>query len=583
MKMNESGASASFFKELGIFLKPYQGKYALSVVLSVCSVAAGIGAYAFAGKLAAWFFEKNFTWSMLAYLVVGVAVCKLMHAFLMNVSTWISHKAAYKTLRDLREAVSEKLLHVPLGYFENHGSGRLKAMLVDRIESMEKTLAHVIPELTANLLSPLVCIIWMFYLDWRLSLLALLWIILGFSVTVGMMKNYETKFAGQIQAMKGMNQAIVEFVNGIEVIKNYGQADACYRKYQEAIYHHAAYNVNWQKESQKYSSLGMAIAPFSIFPILLGGLYFYGQGSLEAGTLVLMMLLSCGIFMPLMNAMNYFDQLAAMGTNAEEVKAVLDIPELKRGSCSEVASFDVDFHDVGFSYKKKDGPVLHNVSFHLPQGSMLALVGPSGSGKSTIAKLLAGFWDVERGTIRIGGQLLSDFSQEALNQWIAFVDQETFLYDVSIMENIRIGRPEASDEEVRQAARLAGCDEFIRALPQGYNTRAGDAGGRLSGGEKQRISIVRAMMKDAPIMILDEATASTDPENEAAIQQALSVACKEKTLVVVAHRLSTVMHADQIALVEAGTIQAMGTHAELLENNLNYRTMWELSEGKKND
>lgn len=574
---------ASFFHELGGFMKPYQWKYLISIIISILSVGAGIGAYAFAGKIVSMLFGAEIVWSRIMGFAAATAACKLLNTLLMNLSTWISHKAAYFTLRDIRNALSEKMLRLPVGYFEEYGSGRLKAFLVDHVEKMEKTLAHMLPELTANLLAPLCCMVWMFFIDWRLSLLAVIWIIIGFSVTFGMMKGYAEKYAGQCKAFKSMNQAIVEYVNGIEVIKNFGQTDACSQKYQDAVYGHASYNVNWQKETQKYSSLGMAIAPFSVFPILLGGMFFFSKGTLDGGTLFLMVILSFGIFGPLMNSMNYFDQLATMGVNAAEIKAVLDYPELVRGNCENPEDLTITYENVNFSYGKETENVLKNVSFQVPQGTMFALVGPSGSGKSTIAKLLAGFWDANSGVIKIGGKAITDFSQEQLNQMIAYVDQETFLFDESILDNIRIGCPQASREEVIEVSKQAGCHEFISALPNGYDTNVGAYGGKLSGGERQRIAIVRAMMKNAPIMILDEATASNDPENEASIQKALSAATKGRTLIVVAHRLATIANANQIAFIKDGEITAVGTHSELINCCKEYRTMWELSEVKVHD
>ena len=570
--------SASFFKELGCFMKPYNGKYAASVLISILGVAASIASYAFTGMIASMLFNETPAWSRVLTLAVMAVVCKLLFGIFLNVSTWISHKAAYNTLKDIRTAISEKMMKLPMGYFEENGSGRLKTMMVDHIENMEKTLAHMLPEMTANLLGPLACMVWMFFIDWRLALCMLVWIILGFSVTGGMMKGYEEKYSGQIKAFKGMNQAVVEYVNGIEVIKNFGRADECYQKYQDAVYGHAAYNVGWQKETQKYSALGMAIAPFSIFPVLIAGLIFFGNHTLDAGTFFLMIILTFGIFGPLMNTMTYFDQLAAMGTNAKEIKDVLDYPELKRGTGAEPENSGIDFENVTFSYTDEMEPALKDISFHVPDGTMMALVGPSGSGKSTIAKLIAGYWDAAEGKITIGGHSINDYTQEELNQMTAYVDQETFLFDESIMDNIRIGCPDAEDEDVIAAAKRAGCDEFIRALPDGYQTKAGTAGGRLSGGERQRIAIARAMMKDAPIMILDEATASTDPENEASIQKALSAAAEGRTLIVVAHRLATIMNAAQIAFVKDGRIENIGTHEQLLAGCPEYAMMWSLAE-----
>lgn len=576
--MNSDNKQPSFFGELGGFMKPYGTQYGLSVAVSVAAVASGLAAYAFAGIIAGKLFSGNAEIRSLLIYAALVAVCKILNGVLINASTWISHHAAYHTLSDIRKALIEKLVRLPMGYFEENGSGRLKAMLTDHIEGMERTLAHMLPELTANLLAPAAMMIWSFFIDWRLALCILIWIIIGFSATGGMMKNYPEKYAGQISAMKSMNQAVTEYVGGIEVIKNFGRADECYGKFKEAVYGHAEYNINWQKETQIYSSLGMAIAPFSVFPVLIAGVIFYNNGTLAPETLFMMILLSMGVFRPLMQAMSYFDQFAQMGTNAKEIKDILDHSELKRGD-KDISGAYIELSGVTFSYSGEKEPAADCISAKVPSGTMLALVGPSGSGKSTVAKLIAGYWDADSGNILIGGKSISEISQQSLNKNIAYVDQDTFLFDTSIMENIRMGDPSASYDEVIEAAKAAGCDDFIRALPQGYMTTAGAAGGRLSGGERQRIAIARAMMKNAPIMILDEATASSDPENEASIQTALSAAAKGRTLVVIAHRLSTVINAEQIAYVKNGRIEAVGTHAELLEKCPDYAKQWALSEG----
>ena len=582
--------SASFFKELGGFMRPYSGVYYSSVIISVLSVFLNIGGYILAGKIVVELFESVVAWNQIVKIGIILALCKLGSGMTMNLSTWLSHQAAFNTLRDIRTAFTKKMLRLPLGYFEENGSGRLKTMLVDNIEGIEKTLAHMLPEMTGNLAGPLFLIVWMFLIDWRVALVMTLWILLGFSVTMGMMRGYEEKFRGQLKASKSMNQAIVEFVNGIEVIKNFGRTKESYLKYVEAIKGHADYNVNWMRETQVYSSLGMAIAPFSIFPVLISGLIFWSDGSLKTPMFFLMMILSFGIFAPLMTALTYVDQAAQMGTYAKEIRDVLNYPELKRGENIEFNNNDIEFKNVSFSYGKSkcdeldDGigksekKAADNVSFKIKEGSMMAFVGPSGGGKSTLGKLLAGFWDPDEGSITIGGNDMREYTQEALNERIAFVDQDTFLFDKTIRDNIRLGRPDATDGEVEEAAKRVGCHKFISRLPMGYETMAGSAGGSLSGGERQRITIARAMMKNAPIMILDEATSSSDPENEASIQEALSVAAKGKTLIVIAHRLMTVKNADKIAYIENGRIKQIGTHEELILSCEDYRKMWELSE-----
>ena len=582
--------SASFFKELGGFMRPYRGGYSSSVIISVLSVLLNIGGYILAGKIVVELFESVVAWNQIVKIGIILALCKLGSGMTMNLSTWLSHQAAFNTLRDIRTAFTKKMLRLPLGYFEENGSGRLKTMLVDNIEGIEKTLAHMLPEMTGNLAGPLFLIVWMFLIDWRVALVMTLWILLGFSVTMGMMRGYEEKFRGQLKASKSMNQAIVEFVNGIEVIKNFGRTKESYFKFVEAIKGHADYNVNWMRETQVYSSLGMAIAPFSIFPVLISGLIFWSDGSLETPMFFLMMILSFGIFAPLMTALTYVDQAAQMGTYAKEIREVLNYPELKRGNNTEFNNIDIEFKNVSFSYGKSkceglddgigksDKKAVDNVSFKIKEGSMMAFVGPSGGGKSTLGKLLAGFWDPDEGSITIGGLDMREYTQEALNERIAFVDQDTFLFDKTIRDNIRLGRPDATDGEVEEAAKRAGCHEFISRLPKGYETMAGSAGGSLSGGERQRITIARAMMKNAPIMIMDEATSSSDPENEASIQEALSVAAKGKTLIVIAHRLMTVKNANKIAYIENGRIKYIGTHEEMMLSCKDYRMMWELSE-----
>ena len=587
---NKRKESASFFKELGGFMRPYRLGYTLSVLISTLSVLLNIGAYMLAGSIVVELFSSTVDWSNIVVLGVLLAICKLGNGIAMNISTWLSHQAAYKTLKDIRNALVEKMLRLPLGYFEENGSGRLKTMLVDNIEGIEKTLAHMLPEMTGNLAGPIVLIIWMYLIDWRVALAMSIWILIGFSVTMGMMRGYEEKFQGQIKASKTMNQAIVEFVNGIEVIKNFGRTEESYSKYIDAIKGHADYNVHWMKETQIFSSLGMAIAPFSIFPVLISGLIFWNKGSLETPMFFLLMILSFGIFSPLMTAMTYVDQTAQMGTYAKEIRDLLNYNELQRGNRTKFDNSDIEFKDVSFSYGKEahdvsntnavevDKKAADNVSLKIKDGSMMAFVGPSGSGKSTLGKLIAGYWDPNEGSIAIGGHDMKEYAQEALNAEIAFVDQDTFLFNKSIRDNIRLGNLNASNDEVEEAAKKAGCHEFILALPNGYETMAGAAGGSLSGGERQRITIARAMMKNAPIMILDEATSSSDPENEASIQESLSAAARGKTLIVIAHRLMTVKNADQIAYIEDGRIKKMGRHEELMESCDDYRKMWDLSE-----
>ena len=568
----------SFFKQLSEYIKPYKMQFTVSVTLSFIAVLCGLVSYGLVGILCGMIFDNNTNTSVLLLIIGIAALCKLLNAILLNISTGISHQAAYRTLKDIRIALSEKMMRLPLGFFERTGTGRLKTIIVDRVEEIEKTLAHFLPEMTANLCVPIGLIVWMFFIDYRLALCVLIWIIIGLSISSGMMKNYDEKYAGQVEAGKNMNQAVVEYVGGIEVIKTFNQTQGSYKKYTEAIEHHANYSVEWMKDSQIFASLTYSIAPVSIFGVLILGLVFYGNGSLDIANLFIFMIISLGIFGPIAKASSYVDQLAQMGNVAKELKEILDYPELKRGESKNVIfdNYDIEFNQISFAYQAADRLAVKNVSLNIPQKSMFALVGASGGGKSTIAKLLAGYFDVSSGEIKIGGVKLTDISAEQLNKIIAYVDQDTYLFEMSIMENIRIANPNASDDEVIEVCKKVGCHDFISKLPNGYETQAGVAGNRLSGGEKQRIAIARAMMKDAPIMILDEATASSDPENEVAIQEALTVSAQNKTLIVVAHKLQTIKNAEQIAFVKDGEITHIGTHDNLLTTCLQYKKLWDI-------
>ena len=551
----------------------------ISIILSFIAVLCGLASYGFIGVLCGLIFD-NETQTNILFLIIGVAaVCKILNAVLLNLSTDISHKAAFYILKDIRFALSKKMMKLPLGFFEKNGSGRLKTVIVDRVEEIEKTLAHFLPEMTANLCVPVGLIIWMFFIDYRLALCVLVWIVIGLAVSGGMMKNYNEKYEGQVDAGKNMNQAVVEYVGGIEVIKIFNQTDGSYEKYSKAIEHYASYCLDWMKSTQIFASLSYSIAPVSIFGVLILGLIFYGNGSLDIADFFLFMIISLGIFDPIIKASLYTDQLSQMENITKEIKEILDYPELKRRNQGEslLNGYEIELNNISFSYDNSDKLAIKNVSATIPQKSMFALVGASGSGKSTIAKLIAGYFDVSSGEIKIGGVKLTDISAEQLNKSIAYVDQDTYLFEMSIMENIKIANMSATDSEVIDVCKKLGCHDFISKLPNKYKAQAGVAGNRLSGGEKQRIAIARAMMKDAPIMILDEATASSDPENEVAIQEALTVASKDKTLIVVAHKLQTIKNAGQIAFVKDGEITHIGTHEELLLNCPGYKKSWEIS------
>lgn len=491
--------------------------------------------------------------------------------------TWalgMSHTATFEILRQVRAQILTKLPKLPLGVMIDTPSGELKQVIVDQVASMERPLAHLLPEMTANIVAPVAIFIYLLVLDWRMALLSLVSIPVGMAFMMPAMKNYGAQYAGSVKVGQEMNAAIVEYIGGIEVIKAFNQGRASYAKFAERVVANAAYFYNWMKSCQLPISISRAVSPTTLVTVLPVGWLLYQSGSLEMETFITTIILSLGIAGPLLAAMNFVDDLAKVGTTVGEVDAILAAPEQDHGAAMvALGQMDITLSHVSFGYHEGE-EILHDVSLEIPAGSMTALVGPSGSGKSTIAKLIAGFWDAPEGRIILAGHDLREIPLAQLYDQIAFVAQDTYLFDDTVRENIRMGRPSASDVEVEQVAKLAGCDDFIRNLENGYDTRVGGGGAHLSGGERQRITIARAMLKDAPVVILDEATAYIDPENEAIIQQAVAQLVRGKTVIVVAHRLSTIVDADQICVVDKGCIVANGRHEALLDTCALYHEMW---------
>ena len=522
--------------------KPYHGKFIGSVILAVLGVACQMVPYFCVAHIVTMMLsgEQNFS----RYVTAGIiALCGYFGKVLFScLSTTISHTATYYTLRDLRENITAKLARVPMGTILDTPSGQYKMTIVDRVEGMESTFAHLIPEMTANVLVPLVIAVYLFLLDWRMALLSLVTLVVGLAVMSAGMKNYPVKWEGAVKAGKQMANAIVEYIGGIEVVKAFSQSAGSYKKYSDAVNYNANYYVDWMRENQKTMSAYNAILPSVLICVLPCGFAFWLSGSLELSTFLSIVIFSLGLI--------------------------------------KLEDTGISLRSVSFSY---DGTteVLHDVNLAIHPGTMTALVGPSGSGKSTVAKLIAGYWDVTSGSITLGGHELKDMPLSEIADQISYVSQDNYLFNRSIRENIRMGRPSATDAEVEQAAKQSGCDAFIRKLDNGYDTVVGSAGSHLSGGERQRIAIARAMLKNAPVVILDEATAYIDPENEALVQKAISTLTVGKTLIVIAHRLSTIVGADNIVVVKDGTIHAQGTHEKLLETCPLYRDMWQAHIGAK--
>lgn len=575
---NEQSTASSLLR----FAGPYKGRYVLSICLSVLGVASGLVPYYAAAQILIGLIgtERNFSfyifWGIIA--VVGY-LAKSTFAIL---STSISHTATFLALRDIRKQIVDKFSRMPMGTLLNTPSGQLKDTLVDRVEGLETPLAHLLPEMSANVLVPVFIVIYLFVLDWCMALISLITIPVGMAFMATILKTYPQQYEGSVKINQQMNNAVVEYVNGIEVIKAFNQSAASYGKYSNAVRDNADYFYKWMKSCQWAMSSYNAICPAVLITVLPAGVLFYAAGSITAANLITIIILSLGIVGPLIAASNFADSLGMVGTVVNEIAVLLDGPELVRPTQPvTLNSQEIQLNDVSFSYNDDGDNAIQHINLAIKPGTVTALVGPSGSGKSTITKLIAGFWDVGSGSITLGGKDLRTIPQKQLADQIAYVSQDNYLFDDTIRENIRMGRLSASDTEVEEAAKAAGCDAFIRSLENGYDTNVGGAGGHLSGGERQRIAIARAMLKNAPIVILDEATAYIDPENEAVVQEAVSKLVAGKTLIIIAHRLSTITDSDQIVVMKDGVISNIGTHDELLKTSELYREMWQAHIGAK--
>lgn len=552
---------------------PHRRGFIISVVLAIFGVACGIAPYFAVARIVVGLMAGGRELSFYLPWIIACAVFWTLRVLFHSVSTTFSHRAAFTVISEVRHRLTAKLTRLPMGYILDTPSGEFKNIIIEKTDSIETVLAHIVPEMTSNLLVPLGIIVYLFILDWRMALISLITFPIGLACYGGMVKDYAERYGNYVTKNKKLNATAVEYINGIEVIKTFNQSAASYAKFTTAAKEAAASAIDWMRQSQVYFSAAMAIFPAVLVGVLPLGCLFFMNGSLTAPDFVQIIILSLGIMPPLISAFSYSDDLSKIGTVVGDIASILKQDELVRPSTpAAIPGYDITLDDVCFGYDEKQ--VLDHVSLTIRPGTVTALVGPSGGGKSTVAKLVASLWDVDSGSIRLGGIDVKKIPLEQINDSIAYVAQDNYLFDDTIRNNIRVGRPDATDAEVEAAARASGCHQFIMQLENGYETVTGGAGGHLSGGERQRIAIARAMLKDAPIVILDEATSYTDPENEAVIQSAVAKLVQGKTLIVIAHRLSTITDSDNIVVIQGGTVLASGTHSILLETCPLYQDMW---------
>lgn len=555
------------------FAEEKRGQLKAAVFLSVLSSLFGIVPYI----AVAWVLNSALAGTLTVRLAVLFTVLALagylLKAVLYAGSTMCSHKAAYEIIKNIRCRIMEKMAKASMGTVQKKSSGEYKQLIIDDAERLEYPIAHAIPELTASVIVPVFVIVYLFLIDWRMALAALASSVLGTAVYNGMMFGRSEVMMEYMQSNAAMNGAIVEYVNGMEVIKTFDQTTSPMDRLKESILKVRDITLKWYRHCWPFMSIGQAIMPSAVTFVLPVGILLFSSETVTLPELILCILLSMSISSSLQTMMEFRENLAAIYEIQPRIQELLSMEELAEAEQPvHVSGGDVRLSDVHFGYGKAE--VIHGVSMEAKRGTVTALVGPSGSGKSTLAKLIARFWDVEAGTVSIDGRDIRRIPLSELEDQISYVSQDNFLFHMTLRENIRIGKPDATDEEVERAAEEAACADFISRLPKGLDTDAGDAGTRLSGGERQRLAIARAILKDAPIVILDEASAFIDPENEDKLQQSIGRLAEGKTLIVVAHRLSTIMHADQILVSENGRITAGGTHEQLLLSSRTYQDMW---------
>lgn len=557
-------------------LKEHKGKVSASVIFAIIGVGLGVIPYFSVASIINNLVEKNTGISNYVPYILAVLVGFLGSILFHEISTIMSHNLAYRIIEDRRKLLADKLSRISMGEVEKKSSGQWSQFMVETLDKMEKPIAHVIPEVIANILIPIVLVVIIFILDWRIGIANLLTVPLGFLFSMLMMRDYEKKSKRYQDASKAMNTTMVEYVNGIKVIKAFNKSASSFGKFKETVNENKRAMLDWYLSVCFSMTAGMETIPATMIFVLPTSLYLFMKGSIEIGVLVMCILLSYASYKPLIKAMSHMETIANIKVILGEIKTVMEIPDLERGTeIKSVGSHDLEFKNVTFAYDGSND-VLNGISFKAAENQLTAIVGDSGGGKSTIAKLIAGFWNVGSGEILIGKNNINDMPLKQNMELVTYVSQENFLFNKTVLENLKMAKEDATMDEIQKACEKASCHDFIMSLPNGYETVVGEGGANLSGGEKQRIAIARSFLKNSPIVLLDEATAYSDPDNEAVIQESIGNLIKNKTVIMIAHRLATIVNANKIVVVDGGKIIEQGNHKELLELNGKYKDMWDV-------
>lgn len=541
-----------------------------SILGSLASLAPFVVIYCMSGELLKPEFDTSYVFTMVLIALLAIAL-KFIFQY---VSVVLSHIAAYDILYGLRKKLTAGLADLPMGYFSNSSSGRVKKIINEDVEEIELFIGHHIPDIATAVALPLLTVGFLFFTDWRMALAALVPVILGFWVQKGVFAYDGDLIPRYHSAMEKMNGTIIEYVRGMPVIKVFNQTVDSFARFKRSVKGFEDLCVQWAKKTTLYYSIYLVLINSALFFILPLGVWLYLNDSLSMHMLFLFLLLGIGYAAPLVRISNYFEMIVLIQEGVKRIDGILREEKLEEPERPQSPqTYDIEFKDVCFGYDSSTD-VLKNINFQIKQNTMTALVGPSGAGKTTIAQLIPRFWEVDKGEILIGGVNIKDISTEDLMDTVSLVFQDVFMFNDTIYNNIKMESNLGADD-ISKAAKLAQVHDFIESLPDGYETMIGAQGVHLSGGEQQRISIARTILKDSPIVILDEATAFADPENESKIQRAFRDLMEKKTVIVIAHRLSTIINADQILVVDDGGIQECGKHEELLKKGGLYKSMWD--------
>jgi ATP-binding cassette, subfamily B, bacterial IrtA/YbtP len=507
--------------------------------------------------------------------LIWTFIAIVLSAFMLLVSAIASHIAAFNILYELRCQIADKLGKLPMGYLNNRSSGSLKKILADDVERIEKFIAHSLPDTVRAVVLPLIILSYLFITDWRLALMSflpLLILVIAVSTVSGSEAGKE-RMKKYHESLEEMNSGIVEFVRALPVMKIFGQSASAFSKYSGSVHKFDNHLKEWTKLISPSWAMIMSFLTNALLPLLIFGLYLHSIGDLDLPVFFLFLILGTGYIRPAFKLASIGPEITMISRGVTQMDEILfEIEEQKGGATEVPKEFSLEFNQARFSYTEGI-EVIKNISFNVPQGTITALVGPSGSGKSTAGQLIPRFYDLQSGSITLGGVNVNDLSIEDLMDTVGFVFQDNMMFHKSMYDNILMGM-DKTEQEIHSAAKTARCHDFIMKLPNGYNTHIGDKGVHLSGGEQQRVQLARVILKDAPVLVLDEATAFSDSENEHLIMKAINELIQKKTVIIIAHRLSTIVEVDQIVVLDNGEVEAKGSHGELLKNSKLYSKMW---------